>query len=65
MEVRLTSFPYNIIQSCTVRYGTARRKPYTLNPTYKFDANVDGTDESHVVFVDDDANDVEDDDNDR
>ena len=49
-----------------VRYGTARRKLYTLNPTLQIDNNVDVIDEQHVVVVDDDVNDVEeDDDSDR
>ena len=61
LAARLTSFPYSTIPYGTVLYGMARHKPYSLNPTYKFVDNGDVIDEKHVVVVDVDVNDVEDD----
>ena len=61
----MTSFPYSTIQYGTARYGTTSRKPYTLNPTEFFEDNNDVIDEKHVVVVDVDVNDVEDDAGDR
>jgi len=59
------SFDFVPVHYNTVRYGTARRKTYTLNPTYKLDDNGDVIDETHIVVVDVDVNDVEDDVGDR
>ena len=61
----MTSSPYITIQYGTERYGTARRKHNTLNPTTKIDDNGYVIDEKHDVVVDVDVNDVEDDVSDR
>jgi hypothetical protein len=34
-----------------VHYGTARRKPFTQNPTKNFDDNGDGIDENMLLLL--------------